>query len=100
MTEVLESNENHFLIKENEELKRDIKSLQRRIRLLRSFLKMVPQRVVAFGDPGVLFLREAAKDALKADSKLSRLAIEVKKMMRRPIGGVGRREAKQSHANE
>jgi hypothetical protein len=82
MTEVFVS-ESHFLTKENEELKRDIKSLQRRIRLLRSALSSIKS-------PLCVTARRVAEDAFKADSKLSRLAIEVKKMMRRPIGGSSR----------
>ena len=80
MTKVLESNENHFLAKENEELKRDVKSLHRRIRLLRLALKTI----TSLQSVTVAYL--TSQDALKADLKLSRLAIQVKKMMRRPIG--------------
>lgn len=72
MTEILVSNENHFLAKENEELKRDVKSLQRRIRLLRSTLDTIKS-------PLCVTTRGIAKDALKMDRKLSRLAIEIKK---------------------
>jgi hypothetical protein len=81
------SNENHFLTKENEELKRDVKSLQRRIRLLRLVLGTISRT------PLCATARASAKDALKMDGKLSRLAIEVKKMMRRPIGGSSREKS-------